>query len=96
MDDETARLVRTRTNNTEIVVVRRADGGMRTYPPGAWPPPGGPEVGSRIIVQKVDGGTTFYAADGGVRVVADTDRPMFCPCPREAVDGGAEVTPGLH
>jgi hypothetical protein len=89
MDEETARLVRTHTTNTEWITVERADGAIRVYGPGAWPPPDGPPSGSRIVARKVDGGTALYVADGGVRVVAD--RPMLCPCPSDTLDAGPDL-----
>lgn len=83
MDEETARLVRTHTTNADVVLVQGELGSMRAFPPGAWPPPGGPPLGSRIIARKVDGGMERYV-NGGTELIPTPDRPMFCPCPRDA------------
>jgi hypothetical protein len=73
LDAYTARLVRTNTTNTETVTVRTGERGFRVYPPGAWPPPDGPDPGARVIARRLDGGTEVYDADGGSRI--ETDGP---------------------
>lgn len=88
VDEETARLVRTHTTNAELVLVQ-LEGRTRSYAPGTWPPPGGPPIGARLVGQKVDGGMEYHW-DGRTTFVPVPSRPLFCPCPQDPLDGGAE------
>jgi hypothetical protein len=88
MDDETARLVRGRTTNTDVLLVQLETGGMRAYLPGRWPPPGGPPPNSRVVARKVEGGIEWYRDGGATELVPVPDRPMLCPCPRDTLDAG--------